>query len=254
MGAKLLNSTPIYLVAKAVRMCTGTEEKMDSTLDKLGPKDKKLISKRILKQDAMSKDEVFETIFELLDTIPTTGGVKERIEELLGEGGFKMQSPMDPAHESTIEHAVYTFEIEFSRTCLQELARHRIASLSVQSTRWALKKLLKGVAKEDLHQFLTMTGDKEIDDANIEQLWRVVGWINAGKSNDKTKFGLPEAFRTRLMFTLNARSLRNWMSLRTANRALWEIREVAFEMASALPEEHKFMFEDRIHEREKENV
>ena len=44
-------------------------------------------------------------------------------------------------HESVIEHINYTFTIEcVSRALLQELARHRHISLSVQSTRWALNK------------------------------------------------------------------------------------------------------------------
>jgi thymidylate synthase (FAD) len=212
MKATLLFNSPMYLVARAVRMCTGTIDKMDSTMEGLGPKDKKLISKKILKQG-------------------------------------KQYNPLDPAHESTLEHATYTFEIEFSRACLQELARHRIASPSVESTRWALRQILKNVKREEIRNFMTLTGDEEIDSANEEQLWKVVGWVNDGKPNDKTKFGIPECFKTKVQWTINARSLRNYFCLRTSNRALWEIREVAFQMVDALPEDHKFMFSDRIHER-----
>jgi len=45
-------------------------------------------------------------------------------------------------HSSTLEHINYTFDIDgISRACLQELARHRMASLSVKSTRYTLKEL-----------------------------------------------------------------------------------------------------------------
>ena len=45
-------------------------------------------------------------------------------------------------HASTIEHLNYTFDIDgVSRALLQELARHRIASYSVKSTRYTLKEL-----------------------------------------------------------------------------------------------------------------
>ena len=45
-------------------------------------------------------------------------------------------------HKSVLEHLVYSFDIQnISRACLQELARHRIASLSVKSTRYTLKEL-----------------------------------------------------------------------------------------------------------------
>ena len=45
-------------------------------------------------------------------------------------------------HASTIEHLSYNFDIDgVSRALLQELARHRIASYSVKSTRYTLKEL-----------------------------------------------------------------------------------------------------------------
>ena len=44
-------------------------------------------------------------------------------------------------HASTLEHLSYTFYISgISRALLQELARHRMASLSVKSTRYTLKE------------------------------------------------------------------------------------------------------------------
>ena len=47
-------------------------------------------------------------------------------------------------HSSTLEHIVYRFSIDgISRACLQELARHRIASYSVKSSRYTLTKELK---------------------------------------------------------------------------------------------------------------
>ncbi|MFU8837906.1 MAG: FAD-dependent thymidylate synthase, partial [Thiohalomonadaceae bacterium] len=62
------------------------------------------------------------------------GGEKDR--ELIDKVGNKFK------HASTLEHLVYTFYIEgISRALLQELARHRIASLSVKSTRYTLKEL-----------------------------------------------------------------------------------------------------------------
>ena len=47
-------------------------------------------------------------------------------------------------HASTIEHLTYSFDIDgISRACLQELARHRIASYTVKSSRYVLAKELK---------------------------------------------------------------------------------------------------------------
>ncbi len=212
--AELLYCSPIGLVAKAVRMCADSLDKLDTSLDddRLGPKDEKLIRERILR---------------------------------LG----KKYSPLNPAHESTLEHAVYTFELWFSRTVLQELMRHRIMSPSVQSSRYALEKLVKKMDENNLQQHLTLTDDPDIDDSNIEHLKRLIEVVKKGKPNDKAKFMLPEAFRTRAVVTINARSLRNMFRLRTSRRALWEIRQLAFAMVGAIPEGHKVLFEDRIHKR-----
>ena len=47
-------------------------------------------------------------------------------------------------HASTIEHLYYNFDIDgISRACLQQICRHRVASYTVQSTRYVLSKLLK---------------------------------------------------------------------------------------------------------------
>lgn len=62
------------------------------------------------------------------------GGEKDK--ELIDRVGNKFK------HASTLEHLVYNFYIEgVSRALLQELARHRMASLSVKSTRYTLKEL-----------------------------------------------------------------------------------------------------------------
>ncbi len=212
--AKLEYCSPIGLVAKAVRLCADSLNDLDTSLDddKLGPKDEKLICERILKQG-------------------------------------KEYNPMNPAHESTLEHLIYTFELWFSRGVLQELSRHRIASPSVQSTRYALKKLVKKMDEKNLHLYLTFTGDTDIDDANIQHLKTLIEMVKKGKPNDKAKFMVLDAFRTKAMLTINARSLRNLFRLRTSKRTLWEFRQLAFAMADAVPEGHKVLFKDRVHKR-----
>ena len=47
-------------------------------------------------------------------------------------------------HESVIEHIVLVVEVSnISRALLQQFARHRLLSFSVQSTRWSLKSIIK---------------------------------------------------------------------------------------------------------------
>jgi thymidylate synthase (FAD) len=171
-------------------------------------------------------------------------------------------------HGSTSEHLVYTFDIDgISRACLQELARHRHASPSVKSTRYTLKELKsvetfiacpydnilygtvegkrtryesKDGVKAD--NFLVDSGNDSIDRASVFALERLRVLLNDGISNDKAKYCLPEAYKTSLVWTINARSLQNFLSLRTSKSALWEIRNLANAIYEVLPEEHKYLF------------
>ncbi len=153
-------------------------------------------------------------------------------------------------HSSTLEHLVYTFYIQgISRALLQELARHRIASLSVKSTRYTLKELKK-IDPFDLEdferaaKFIVLTGNKMVDEASIKALNSLQEILKEGISNDLAKYALPESYKTELTWTINARSLQNFLTLRSSKSALWEIRELAKELFEALPKDHKYLFEE----------
>jgi len=155
-------------------------------------------------------------------------------------------------HSSTLEHVSYTFDIDgISRACLQELARHRHTSMTVKSTRYTLKELKKAYNPLD---YLVMTGVPAIDSNNILHLARLSEMLVGGLSNDRVKYMLPEAYKTSLVWTINMRSLQNFLSLRTDKAALWEIRELANNIFEALPDEHKYMLKDFVKEQDdKEN-
>ena len=148
-------------------------------------------------------------------------------------------------HASTLEHLSYNFYIQgISRALLQELARHRVASLSVKSTRYTLKELRNEAPFlhgdfNNAARYLVLTGNELIDNASIKA------------SLDIVKYCLPEAYKTELTWSVNARSLQNFLSLRSSKSALWEIRELARKIYDALPNEHKFVFEKCVANDEK---
>ena len=153
-------------------------------------------------------------------------------------------------HSSTLEHLNYNFYIKgISRACLQELARHRMASLSVKSTRYTLKEL-RNEAKFELGDFeraqkyLVLTGNEVVDNASIKALDNLREILTSTISLDIAKFCLVESYKTELTWSINARSLQNFLALRTSKAALWEIRKLAFAIYEALPSEHKFIFKD----------
>jgi len=150
-------------------------------------------------------------------------------------------------HASTIEHVTYNFNVDgISRACLQELARHRMANLSVKSTRYTLKELRDFPITGNYMDFLVSTDNPLVDAANEAQLRALQNILKDGLSNDVAKYMLPEAYKTSLVWTINARSLQNFISLRTDKSALWEIQNLAHAIFDALPEDHKFLFEGMV--------
>jgi len=199
-------------------------------------------------------------------TCNTCGSDKVTIKLMIGE---KDKALIDKVgnknkHSSTLEHLYYNFTIKgISRALLQELARHRIASLSVKSTRYTLKELkeeepfilfypreLKFHSTPEqvtrAKKYLVFTGVEMIDMASISALDYICKALKEGISNDIAKYCLPESYKTELSWSINARSLQNFLFLRTDKAALWEIRELANEIHNKLPEEHKYLFTSNI--------
>jgi len=172
------------------------------------------------------------------------GGEKDK--ELIDRVGNKFK------HASTLEHLHYNFYVKgISRALLQELARHRMASLSVKSTRYTLKELKNEseFSLQDLDRakkYLVFTNVTIVDEMSIKALENLRKVLIQGISNDKAKYCLPESYKTELTWSVNARSLQNFLSLRSSKSALWEIRELAHKIYKALPEDHKYLFEHCI--------
>ena len=174
------------------------------------------------------------------------GGEKDK--ELIDRVGNKFK------HASTLEHLSYTFFIEgISRAVLQELARHRMSSPSVKSTRYTLKELKEEEAFSSMDtlrasKYLVMTKNKMVDEMSIKALENLRIVLQSNVGNDIAKYCLPESYKTSLTWTINARSLQNFIALRSSKAALWEIRDLANALFKSLPEDHKYLFENCVAE------
>lgn len=156
------------------------------------------------------------------------------------------------------EHLSYSFDIDgISRACLQELARHRVASYTVKSSRYTLQELKdaddileKGYMffTEEVGKiatkFIVFTGNQTVDGVSIHNLGMLQRTLKKGIANDIAKYCMPEAYKTSLVMTINARSLQNFLELRSSKHALWEIRLLAKAIYNVIPEEHKFLYEN----------
>lgn len=137
-------------------------------------------------------------------------------------------------HLSPFEHASFTFGVEgISRACTHQLVRHRIASFSHQSQRYV-------PANENYERIVP---DSIVDNPEAMALFDDVACrigaayeklVEMGIPTEDARYLLPNAAETKIIFTMNARELLNFISVRTCNRAQWEIRAMAEEMLRLL--------------------
>lgn len=149
-------------------------------------------------------------------------------------------------HESVLEHIVLTFNVsKIRRGLLQELARHRHLSLSVESTRWALHKNLNSetvdVFPEDFGGHLDEWGpDVEAILQELHMSLQSLVWnlsmVSAVVPNDRLKDYIPESFTCNLVMTVNLRELRHIYKLR-ANPPAWQpFQDLCELILNTLPE------------------
>ena len=131
-------------------------------------------------------------------------------------------------HTSVLEHATFTFEVEgLSRAALAQLTRHRLASFDVQSQRY--------VKLENVELVIPDTIKNSPYVAEVESTMRYVmnlyeRMVSDGIPCEDARYVTPQAVPTKLVMTMNCRELLHFFSLRTCNRAQWEIRNLADEM------------------------
>lgn len=192
-----------------------------------------------------------------------------QIEENLTEEKAKsfLSLLMDLNHESPIEHVSFTFGVEgISRTLTHQLVRHRIASFSQQSQRYVkldqfeyiippaiennekAKELFQRAMEEDQKYYDEITNilfDKHYEEYIKEGLSHKAAKAKAEKESiEDARYVFPNACETKIVFTMNARSLLNFFRLRTCNRAQWEIRELATLMLKEVKKVYPILFKN----------
>ncbi len=156
-------------------------------------------------------------------------------------------------HESVVEHVSFTFGIEgISRACSHQLVRHRIASYSQKSQRYVNENGFEFITPPSIQEIPEAKAefDRVIDDIqkSYEKIAEILTEKNKAEfiaagidektaaskarklANEDARFLLPNACETKIIVTMNVRSLFNFFEHRCCNRAQWEIRAVANEM------------------------
>lgn len=190
---------------------------------------------------------------ELMDNL-TDEKTEEFLDRLSGLG-----------HVSPIEHVSFSFAVEgVSRVLTHQLVRHRLASFSQRSQRYVsegefdyiippeisknkeAKKAFIKIMEEDQKTYEELSNTlfegyvndylKEHDLREKKDIDKKLRSSMRKKGYEDARYVLPNACETKIMITMNARSLKHFFNVRCCNRAQWEIREMANQMLEQVKE------------------
>ncbi|MBQ8965231.1 FAD-dependent thymidylate synthase [Ruminococcus sp.] len=196
-------------------------------------------------------EKVIATAAKLCYSSSDIGSLKDGLTDDKIESFITMLASI--GHESPMEHVSFTFGIEgISRACSHQLVRHRIASYSQKSQRYVNEDGFDFITPPEIEAVPEAKEEFERSMAELVESYNKIAEIltekhkadfmargqdektaarNARKkANEDARFVLPNACETKIVVTMNVRSLFNFFKHRCCNRAQWEIKAVADEM------------------------
>ncbi len=188
--------------------------------------------------------------------------VSEMSEREHGLIGFLMRE----RHGTPFEHNAFRFHIKLPIFVMREWARHRVGSFNEWSARYSqlepefyvpeVSDVRTQVGKPGAYSFDPVTPElatrtQDAQRAVYEHAYRIYQeLLEEGVAKEVARNVLPVAIYTQFYWTVNARSLMNFLSLRNADTAQREIRRYAEAVeelfAIAMPVTHAaFVAQDR---------
>lgn len=148
---------------------------------------------------------------------------------------------IDSGHFSVLEHASFTFGVEgVSRALTHQLVRHRIASYSQQSQRYVNEKDFAYIIPPKIKANSEM--NKKFEEF-MENSRNFYAELSENIPKEDARFVLPNAAETRIIITMNTRSLYNFFEHRLCTRAQWEIRTLAEAMLNEVKKVAPLLFD-----------
>ena len=161
-----------------------------------------------------------------------------------------IQEVLKSGHTSPIEHVQLTFAAQgVSRALTHQLVRHRVASYSQQSQRYVDGSEFNYILPPAIAANPAAKERFERCMADIGQAYQEIRatLIDAGRTgtqaSEDARFVLPQAAETRIVLSMNCRSLLNFFEHRCCTRAQWEIRILAEKMLKLAKQAVPVIFE-----------
>jgi thymidylate synthase (FAD) len=187
---------------------------------------------------------------EILKSIERAGRTCYKSEERITDDSAQrfVKMIIKSGHDSVIEHEKITVRIICDRGVSHEIVRHRIASYSQESTRYCnytgdkfgneLTFIKPSFWKEESNNYKAWKNTMSY----IEKQYFLL--IENGAKPEEARSILPNSLKTEIMVTMNMRSWRNFLILRTAKSAHPQIREIAIPMLKMFQNIIPIIFDD----------
>lgn len=166
---------------------------------------------------------------------------------------------MKHRHHTPFEHSTFQFYVKCPLFVRSEWHRHRIASYNEISGRYVdyeaefyIPDRIRVPADTNKQGSVFRPGNPTPDDDNFRGLIREASadafrryeeLKSIGVAKELARIILPLNLYTQFYFTVNARSLMNFLSLRAADDAQWEIRQYAIAMKGMFRKEMPMTYE-----------
>lgn len=159
-----------------------------------------------------------------------------------------VQRLLNSGHHSVIEHISVTVRFICDRGISHELVRHRLASYSQESTRYAnyskskfgseitvIRPLFWDEASPQYRQWFTAM-------ENAERAYMKL--IEMGAPAEQARTVLPNSLKTEVVMTCNLREWRNVLNLRCSKAAHPQIREIMLPLLNEFKNKIPVVFDD----------
>lgn len=191
---------------------------------------------KIIEPSAELYDEINPE--EILRKLEVCGKVSRQSK--LGDAEKFVRSIIKRGHESVLEHVSLTFKIVCDRAIMAELTRHRLASFTVESTRYVKYNeltVIKPFSTPDGSDFTFWHMMREVEK-------NYLFLIEEGVKPELARAVLPQCTATTLYMTANLREWRHVLKLRTDKAAHPQMRQVAGQIFEILREKLPVIMED----------
>lgn len=149
-------------------------------------------------------------------------------------------------HESVIEHVSVTVLFVVDRGVSHEIVRHRIASYTQESTRYC-NYGKKGQVRVIAPPFRIPLESFEVwYEAMVHAEKAYLRLLEIGESPQIARSVLPQATKTELVMTANLREWRHFFTLRTADAAHPQMREVTIPLLAQFKAAIPVIFDDIV--------